>query len=251
MTVLCVGCGRPLPQRSARGRPARYHGPACRQRARRARRGADPGAAALLAVAARAEQAALALRRAVATGQDHDAAAAELLAAATALAAMRDGSDEPPPSGERGSGIQRGPLPGSVTDAAAPPPCPSAESHRLPAGPAQRSGDGVTKSVTKPMAQRHTAPRRPQLIDPDTVRLERSADYDLSGAWRVLAGPADDPIVVGSVCRTGLGKQWQARTPELVELSGGPWRTRQDALVHLVLAHQQAAASPSDKRRPR
>lgn len=33
----CSGCGEPLPPPSPRGRPARYHGPACRQRAHRAR----------------------------------------------------------------------------------------------------------------------------------------------------------------------------------------------------------------------
>jgi hypothetical protein len=40
---------------------------------------------------------------------------------------------------------------------------------------------------------------------------------------------------------TGLGKQREARTPARVAISGGPWRTRQDALVHLVLSHQQVA----------
>jgi len=38
--------------------------------------------------------------------------------------------------------------------------------------------------------------------------------------------------------------------PELVAISGGPWRTRQDALIQLVLHHQQATVSPSSKRRP-
>lgn len=33
----CKGCGEPLPPPSPRGRPARYHGPACRQKAHRAR----------------------------------------------------------------------------------------------------------------------------------------------------------------------------------------------------------------------
>lgn len=33
----CQGCGEPLPPSSPRGRPAQYHGPACRQRAHRAR----------------------------------------------------------------------------------------------------------------------------------------------------------------------------------------------------------------------
>jgi hypothetical protein len=70
MTVLCVGCGRSLPERAVRGRPARYHGPVCRQHARRARRarlGVDPGLAALLAVA----PAGRTRRRCATPGGDH------------------------------------------------------------------------------------------------------------------------------------------------------------------------------------
>jgi Mg-chelatase subunit ChlI len=93
------------------GRPARYHGPACRQRARRARLGVDPGRAALLAVAQRAEHAAVALRRAVTTGQDHDAAAAKLLAAVTALATLRECPNRNPPSPEPTAAIQHGSVP--------------------------------------------------------------------------------------------------------------------------------------------
>jgi hypothetical protein len=29
--------------------------------------------------------------------------------------------------------------------------------------------------------------------DPDTVRLGRSTDYDITGTWQVVAGPTDDP----------------------------------------------------------
>jgi len=87
-------------------------------------------------------------------------------------------------------------------------------------------------------------------VNPDTVRLQRSPDYDLTGTWRALAGPAGHPIVVGTVRRTGLGKQWEARTPELVAINGGPWRTRQDALIHLVQDRQQATARPLSKSRP-
>lgn len=238
MTVLCVGCGQSLPERAARGRPARYHGPACRQRARRTRLDLDPGRAALLAVAERAEHAAIALRRAVTTGQDHDAATAELIATATALA---DRPNATPPQ------------PNPVTDTAAPPRPSVPEPHPQPAGPAQQPSSSVTKKVTKQAANQHpNQPRRPQPIDPDTVRLQRSTDYDLTGTWQVLAGPTDHPITVGTVRRTGLSKQWEARTPALLTISGGPWHTRQDALIHLVLNHQQAATSPHrTARRPR
>jgi hypothetical protein len=86
ITAHSAGCGRPLSGRQARGRPARPP-PRTRLPAKCSsrstwRRPTPPGRAELLAVAERAEQVALALRRA---GQDHDAAA-ELLATAAALA---------------------------------------------------------------------------------------------------------------------------------------------------------------------
>lgn len=155
MTVLCVGCGRSLLERQSRGRPALYHGPACRQRARRARLGTDPGRIELLAVAERAEHASRALRRAVTTSQDHDAAVTELLAAAATLAALRDADNEQPPFPEQASATQDEPVTKSVTDTAAQPrPASSApESHHPPTGPAQRPGERVTKPVTKQATQ--------------------------------------------------------------------------------------------------
>jgi hypothetical protein len=41
---------------------------------------------------------------------------------------------------------------------------------------------------------------------------------------------------------------WEVRTSAQIAISAGPWRTRQDALVHLVLDHQQATASRSNRR---
>jgi Mg-chelatase subunit ChlI len=155
MTPLCVGCSQPLPVRRARGRPARYHGPACRQRARRARLSVDPGRVELLAVAARAEHAALALRRAVTAGQDHDAAVAELLAAADALTTtLRDNANGEPTSLSEAS--QDSPVTKSVTDTAPRPVAP--ESDHLAAGPAQPSGEFVTEYVTE--QDRRGAPSR-------------------------------------------------------------------------------------------
>jgi hypothetical protein len=65
-----------------------------------------------------------------------------------------------------------------------------------------------------------------------------------------MAGPADAAIMVGFVHRNGLGNKWQAQTPAMIAISGGPWRTRQDALIHLVL-HHQLTASRSNRHRPR
>jgi len=68
------------------------------------------------------------------------------------------------------------------------------------------------------------------------VRLERASE---PGAWRVLAGAADDPIVVGflePVSSVGRrAKRWSARpATSFTAVFGGPWPTRKAALVHLL-----------------
>ncbi|TWG07576.1 hypothetical protein FHU35_11193 [Saccharopolyspora dendranthemae] len=86
--AICQGCGEPLPPPSPRGRPARYHGPACRQRAHRARRRAhviDRDWAALDDV----DMAIADVRRLMATGRDPRSALARLLTAALNMANLR------------------------------------------------------------------------------------------------------------------------------------------------------------------
>jgi len=64
---------------------------------------------------------------------------------------------------------------------ASPPALPSQGPTIRPPALAQRPDDRVTEQVTKPQLG-STPPkyRRPEPIDPETVRLERSADYDLN-----------------------------------------------------------------------
>lgn len=60
-----------------------------------------------------------------------------------------------------------------------------------------------------------------------------------SAEWRVLAGDLDTPIQVGTVKRGRRGR-WEALTASLVdEVPGGPWRSRQDAVVHLLDRQQR------------
>jgi hypothetical protein len=61
--VICAGCGRELSPGSGRGRPARFHDAACRQRAHRARL-ASERAEAVTALAA-VEEAVSEVRRAI------------------------------------------------------------------------------------------------------------------------------------------------------------------------------------------
>lgn len=93
----CKGCGKPLPPPSPRGRPARYHGPACRQKAHRARLRAqaiDQDWAALDEV----DVAIADVRRLMATGRDPRPPLAHLLTAALRIANVHGVhlSTEPP-----------------------------------------------------------------------------------------------------------------------------------------------------------
>jgi hypothetical protein len=54
---------------------------------------------------------------------------------------------------------------------------------------------------------------------------------------------------LGSLVSSPAQRQWQAQTPALAAISGGPWRTRRDALVQLVLNHQQTTASHAQHER--
>jgi hypothetical protein len=72
---------------------------------------------------------------------------------------------------------------------------------------------------------------RGDLIDMETVRVERSVEFETSGTYRVLAGRS---ILLGYLVR-GPRRRWEARTAStFLTVAGGPWRTRQDALVGLL-----------------
>ena len=200
---VCAGCGKTLPNPGGRGRPATYHGPACRQRARRARLAADPARADLLGLLDRAERAVAAARRAATSGADPRAALAELAGVAELANASH------------------------ATEAAA---APHAEVERASASAAESTT--VTKFVTDTIATEARPVTREDVIDVDTVRVERGEDFEFSGTYRVLAG---DSIVLGYLARDQR-RRWEARTAATtMTVPGGPWRTRQDALVGLLL----------------
>lgn len=90
----------------------------------------------------------------------------------------------------------------------------------------------VTESVTKPAASQVRPATRRDLIDIDTVHVERGENFEISGTYRVLAG---DSLLLGYLERDRR-RRWQARTASTaVTVPGGPWRTRQEALVGLLL----------------
>jgi hypothetical protein len=200
---VCAGCGKTLPPAGGRGRPATYHGPACRQRARRARLTADPAATHLLALLDQAGRAIADARRAVTSGDDPHSALAEL-AAVTDLVNVRHAAE------------------------VATTPSVEVERPSLTAAEPATVTDSVTSSAI-PMARLVT---REDVIDVDTARVERGEDFEISGTYRVLAG---DSLLLGYIGRDRL-RRWEARTAAtFLTVPGGPWRTRQDALIGLLL----------------
>jgi hypothetical protein len=219
MSVLCNGCGKELPSRSGGpGRRAAYHGATCRQRARRARLATTPDRTAVLAGLDRVEQVLVEARRAVITGQDPNATLQQLTAAVTALL----------PNGE--------PLEVSCTHADVTKSVTlltetSGSTARPATAPAEHAP--VTDQVHDGQPRAVTAV---DVIDPDTVQLTRGSDFEFSGSYQVLATVRDEVVFVGTLRRSGRAA-WQALTSSFIAVSGGPWRTRQDALVHLLLNH--------------
>jgi hypothetical protein len=79
-----------------------------------------------------------------------------------------------------------------------------------------------------------------ETVDPESVRLERSADFDQTSSYRVIAGPKTAPVLVGLLIpEPGLraGKKWRAMSPNFIRVGGG--KTRQDALIQLLI-HQES-----------
>jgi hypothetical protein len=256
--VVCAGCGQPIADAAlsgrgaGRGRPQRYHGPACRQRARRARRTSEH--AELLAVLDRLDTTVSSLRRAVLSGADVSALIDELAgitAEVVVTADPRTGSDPTPPI---------------VLPAAEHPGVYSTVTNLVTISrPAVRPTDGADHDVSQPTMPRPHAGaelrggRVPSTargtrgyelgyassthvaLDLDTVRLTR-APQGSAADWYVLAGPEVQPVLVGQLeAKRSLSgsrtRRWTATRPHGTTVPGGPWKTRQDALVHLVDDH--------------
>lgn len=204
----CMGCGQPLVARAKRGRPARYHNAACRQRARRARVATRHGDA--LAAVAAVEAAAAEVRHAVLTDGNADQITRQLTRAAAEVARL-------------------------VT--------PAAEAAEPPAPAVTKP---VTEA--KPRTSRSPRSTRPAPLDLDTVRLERSSDPTRTGwrvlagktGAPVLVGFLEPVLSV-----TGRrNSRWDAQTASMTRVHGGPWRNRMDALARLVDDYQRATARP-------
>jgi hypothetical protein len=169
---------------------------------------------------AAAEGAAAGLRTALLTGSDPAVSAAGLQAAAQEVERLLAASatDLPTPAAAVTESVSESPQ----------------ASHREPG----------TEPVTKKPASAHRrAAQRVVPIDADSVRVERGLE---PGNWRVLADDGAGPVEVGYLqsvpSLSGRTRHWRALTAQtLLPVQGGPWKTRQDALVHLVDDHLRRA----------
>ena len=222
-STICAGCGTDLPTpRPTRGRPARFHNAACRQRARRARRAGSNGD--LLAAIADLETATSELRRAVLTGADTAQAGRHLADASMTVAASLPGA----PAAVLPTGAVTEP----VTETLAEPPRhearPPTPKRRRPARP--RS---VTEQVTK------------RKIVLGAVRVERNPD-PAGRTWRVLAGESNDQLThIGwvesarTISGTRNSRRWTITTTALLVVSNHA-RNRTDAVAALLDSYQRA-----------
>jgi hypothetical protein len=90
--MICAGCGQELPVRGTRGRPARFHNAACRQRAHRARQASRHHE--VLAAIAELEAAASELRRTVLTDASTNDAGRRLAHASTVVHQLLPDTEE-------------------------------------------------------------------------------------------------------------------------------------------------------------
>lgn len=241
--MICTGCGRELPARASRGRPARFHNAACRQRAHRARHASRHHD--VLAALTELEAAASELRRALLAGGDTTEGGSRLAAASTAVGALLP--DATPTASPSTEPPVAEPVTKSVTEprakASAAEPSASA-----PARAPQREPAATRpfRSVTKRLTKRD----RPAPIDLNTVRVERNPDPS-GRTWRVLAGDADNPTLVGyvesahTVHGTRNSRRWTILTAELLPITSRAARNRTQAVAALLDAHQRAAGVDS------
>lgn len=234
---VCVGCGEPLPPGSDHGRRARYHGPTCRQRARRARLQVEHSRT--REALERADSSMVAARRAMTNGSDGTPAIQELVRAAMDLAELHgitvSGSAAVAPSG---APAVTKPVTNNRTNRRRKPTEPAPDD-----APAEAD---ATKRVKLPPAIEPD-----ELVEPDTVRLERVPfDLDDRRSRMVLAGNGDNVRLVGYLEPHGIEqKKWDALAPGRLRLDGGPFRTRQEALIRLLYLHVPFKVRRGRKRR--
>ena len=237
--MICAGCGLELPPKTGRGRPARFHNGACRQRAHRAK-ASQP--IAVLAALDAVETAAREIRWAVLTSSPTRQAAHQL---ADAMRELTEHLREQTPI-RRASDTAI--THSATTPVDAPPSTLTNSSEHVNQLPAPPPRQAVTKNVTKIKGGSATSRSRRRTsasaaLDLDTVRLEPSAD---PGTWRVLAGETGDSILVGTLTPAlsfGRRRKWEARDQGWITVPGGPWPTRQAALIHLLDSHQRRAGA--------
>lgn len=172
--MICTGCGLELPAKRGSGRKLYYHGPTCRQRARRARM-VDTHAE-LLAMLDHVDTVTAELRHAILAGIEIPGdVIGQLRAVVTAAEQDRSPAVVTPT-----------PVPASAVN--------------------DPNIEDVVDSSPEPAAQEPEPSAASAELDLDSVRKVRDPEM---GSYTILAGPADDPVVLGylETAFTGSGKR--------------------------------------------
>ncbi|WP_184728476.1 hypothetical protein [Saccharopolyspora phatthalungensis] len=106
--------------------------------------------------------------------------------------------------------------------------------------PAETEQEETTAETTD-LPESRQLPRpigRTETVDLDTVRMERSSDFEQTRRWIVLCRAGENERLIGYLDSDGTKtKKWQALGPMLTRVSGVPCRTRQEALLRLLDPH--------------
>ncbi|HEX5116059.1 MAG TPA: hypothetical protein VFW65_12750 [Pseudonocardiaceae bacterium] len=242
--VLCSGCGQPLTTRSQRGRPARYHGATCRQRARRARLATDQHAT--LGTLTALETAVRELRHALLTNQDTSPARSRIATATAEL--TRQFTDGPVPTSPDQSYVTESVMePAPLVPVTVSRPVPTTTDE--PADPIHESPARVVKTVD--LAER---------IGPGWTLVQHEGEAD-AALWHVH----HDGNAVGTIRRAydlaTNTRGWEARTARFDQVRAVGsfaasrrterlWRTRDSAAAGIA-AHATPTRAARRRRRPR
>lgn len=206
--MLCAGCGEPMTTGSKRGRPARYHGATCRQRARRTRLTTHHDAA--LSTLASLETAVSELRHAILTNKDTTEAHSRITAAAAELAEQLQPVHHSPTSPAADK---------PVTKYVTIPQTASAPDSAIAPG----------QAVAHPTKSSVPEPSEPSTADAACTKVVKTVDMQdsIGAAWTLVQHDSDTDASIWHVCHHGhtIGtvrrsydlstnaRGWEARSP--------------------------------------
>ncbi|GAA2806690.1 hypothetical protein [Saccharopolyspora taberi] len=179
----------------------------------------------------RADVATVAVRRALSSGTNPQQAIQDLLTAVTDLAEAHGIAAPVPAEQAADAGATEPDVTESVTELV------PGNDRNVPAEGEQQETTAEVDSLP-PTRQLPRPIGHSETVDLDTVRMERTSDFEQTRRWIFLCGAGENERLIGYLDSDGTKtKKWQALGPMLTRFSGGPCRTRQEALLRLLDPH--------------